>query len=167
MSNHNFTTFHLLPKGPAKLWSIQNLALRGFIILWTTDILLISANNGLIMEEVTVMPLETFQSTTFPDSSFLVVSARGSQIAVMTQDRHLFHGSINWVTSQVHVAKDDSIDLKNTGMLFEERGWLTELNPVISNFTQLYDFNKCKLNLQLALWRSWQSSTVEILMGDF
>ncbi|XP_050771707.1 cation channel sperm-associated auxiliary subunit delta [Gymnogyps californianus] len=167
VSNHSSATFHLLPKGPAKLWSIQNLALRGFFILWTTDTLLISANNGLTMEEVSVMPLETFQSTTFPGSGFLHVTASSSQIAVVTQDKHLFYGSISRVTSMVHIAKDESIDLKNTGMLFEERGWLTLLNSVISNFTQLYDLNKCKLNLQLAVWRSQQSCTVEILMGDF
>ncbi|KAM6210923.1 LOW QUALITY PROTEIN: cation channel sperm-associated auxiliary subunit delta-like [Sarcoramphus papa] len=167
VSNHSSATFHLLPKGPAKLWNIQNLALRGFFILWTTNTLLISANNGLTMEEVTVMPLETFQSTTFPGSGFLHVTASSSQIAVVTQDKHLFYGSISQVTSMVHIAKDESIDLKNTGMLFEERGWLTLLSSVISNFTQLYDFNKCKVNLQLAVWRSQQSCTVEILMGDF
>lgn len=119
------------------------------------------------MEKVTVMPLETFQSTAFPDSSFLLVTASGSQIAVLTQDRHLFCGSIGRVTSMVHIAKDESIDLKNTGMLFEERGWLTLLSPAISNFTQLYDFNKCKLNLQLAGWRSQQSCIAEILTGAF
>ncbi|KAM7122053.1 LOW QUALITY PROTEIN: cation channel sperm-associated auxiliary subunit delta [Ciconia maguari] len=122
MSNHSSTTFHLLPKGPAKLWRIQNLALRGFIILWTTDTLLVSANNGLIVEEVTLMPLETFQSTAFPDSGFLLVTASSSQIAVLTQDRHLFYSHIGQVTSMVHIAKDDRADLKNTGMLFEERG---------------------------------------------
>ncbi|XP_009471402.1 PREDICTED: cation channel sperm-associated protein subunit delta [Nipponia nippon] len=54
VSNHISTTFHLLPKGPDKLWSIQNLALRGFITLWTTDTSFLSANNGLIMEELAV-----------------------------------------------------------------------------------------------------------------
>lgn len=146
---------------------MQTLALRGFTILWTTDALFISAKNGLIMEEVTVMPLETFQSTTFPGSSFLPVTASSSQIAVLMQDRHLFYGSISRVTSIVHIAKDESTDLKNTGMLCEERGWLTLLSSVISNFTQPYDFNKCKPNLQLAVWRTQQFCTVEILMGDF
>lgn len=146
---------------------MQTLALRGFTILWTTDALLVSAKNGLIMEAVTVMPLETFQSTTFADSSFLPVTASSSQIAVLTRDRHLFYGSTSWVTSIVHIAKDESIDLKNTGMLCEDRGQLTLLSSVMSNFTQLYDFNKCKPNLQLAVWRTQQFCTVEILMGDF
>lgn len=167
MSNHSSTTFHLLPKGPAKLYSIQNLALRGFIILWTTDALLLSANNCLIMEEVTVVPLVTFQSTTFPNSSFLLVTVSSSQIAILTQDRHLFYSSISQVISMVYIAEDERTDLKNTGIPFEERGWLTLFSPVISNFTQLYDFNKCKLNLQLAVWRSQQSCTVQILTGDF
>uniref|UniRef100_A0A8C3JU41 Cation channel sperm-associated auxiliary subunit delta n=1 Tax=Calidris pygmaea TaxID=425635 RepID=A0A8C3JU41_9CHAR len=152
---------------------IQHLALRGFIIPWTADTLLISANNGLITE-VTVMPSVTFQSTTFPDSGFLLVTVTGSQVAVLTQGRHLFHSSISQVTSMVHIAKGESIDLKNTGMLFEERGWLILLSPEISNFNQLRDFNKHKCNLQLAVWRSQQSCcpavlhcTVEILMGDF
>jgi len=47
-------------------------------------------------------------------------------------------------------------------MLFEER-WLTLLSRAISNFTQLYDCNKYKLNLQFAAWRSQQSCTMEIL----
>ena len=86
MSIHSSTTFQLLPTGPDKLWRIQNLALRGFIILWTTETLLISTNNGLIVEEVTIMPSETFQSTTFPDNVFLLVTTSGSQIAVLTRD---------------------------------------------------------------------------------
>ncbi|XP_009884284.1 PREDICTED: cation channel sperm-associated protein subunit delta [Charadrius vociferus] len=121
MSNHSSTTFHLLPKGPAKLYSIQNLALRGFIILWTTDHLLLSANNCLIMEKVTVVHLVTFQSTTFPNNIFLLVTVSSSQIAVLTQDRHLFYSSISQVTSVVYIAKDECINLKNSGIPFEER----------------------------------------------
>lgn len=112
---------------------------------------------------MTVVPSETLQSTTFPDNSFLLVIVSGSQIAVLTQDRHVSYSSISQVTSVVHIAKDKSMDLKNTGMLFEE----TFLSPVVSNFTQLCDFNKCKLNLQLGVWRSQQSCTVEILVGHF
>ncbi|PKU44798.1 cation channel sperm-associated protein subunit delta [Limosa lapponica baueri] len=73
--------------------------------------------------------------------------------------------SIHFGHDTKHIAEDDSIDLKNTGMLLQERGWLTVLSPEISNFTQLHDFNKH--NLQLAVWRSQRSCTVEILMGDF
>nr|XP_013810096.1 PREDICTED: cation channel sperm-associated protein subunit delta [Apteryx mantelli mantelli] len=167
MSSYSSAIFHLLSKGPAKLWSIHSLGLRGFIILWTTDILLISSNNGLIMDEVTVMPTKKFQNTTFPDSGFSLVTVSRSEIAVLTQDRQIFYGSLSLVTTVVYIATDKSIDLNTTVMLFEERGWLTLLSPVISNFSQLYDFKKCKFNLQLAIWRSQQSCDVEILEGDF
>ncbi|XP_062424530.1 cation channel sperm-associated auxiliary subunit delta [Rhea pennata] len=167
VSNHSSAVFHLLRKGPAKLWSIHSLGLRGFIILWTTDILLISSNNGLIMDEVTVMPTKKFQNTTFSNSGFSLVSVSGSEIAVLTQNKQIFYGSISLVTTVVYIATDSSIDLNTTVMLFEERGWLTLLSPVISNFSQLYDFKKCKFNLQLAIWRSQQSCDVEILEGDF
>nr|XP_009681398.1 PREDICTED: cation channel sperm-associated protein subunit delta [Struthio camelus australis] len=167
ISNYSSAAFHLLPKGPAKLWSIHSLGLRGFIILWTTDILLISSNNGLIMDKVTVMPTKKFPNTTFPGSGLSLVTVSGSEIAILTQDRHIFYGSISLVTTVVYIARDKSIDLNTAVMLFEERGWLTLLSPVISNFSQLYDFKKCRFNLQLAIWRSQQSCDVEILEGDF
>ncbi|KAM8811051.1 cation channel sperm-associated auxiliary subunit delta [Eudromia elegans] len=166
-SNYSSPTFHLLDKYPDKLWSIHSLGLRGFIILWTSDVLLVSANNGLIMDQVTVLPSLTSDNATFPDTGYSLVTICGSEIAVLTQDKQIFYGSISLVTTMVYIATDMTIDLTTTVMLFEERGWLTLLSPVTSNFSKLYDFKKCKFNLQLAIWRSHQSCDVEILEGNF
>ncbi|XP_010220399.1 PREDICTED: cation channel sperm-associated protein subunit delta [Tinamus guttatus] len=166
-SNYSSPTFHVMNKFPDKLWSIHSLGLRGFIILWSTDVLLVSSNNGLIMDEVSVFPTSTFENSTFPRSGYSLVTISGSEIAVLTQDKQIFYGSISLVTTMVYIATDKTIDLNTTVMLFEERGWLTLLSPVISNFSKMHDFKKCKFNLQLAIWRSHQSCDVEILEGNF
>ncbi|KAM7174671.1 cation channel sperm-associated auxiliary subunit delta [Macrochelys suwanniensis] len=164
MYSHSSLGFHLKSTGGPDVRSIQHPLLWGFTILWTKDTLLVSFNNGLIVEPVTLP---------FSGSSLCHVTTSNTEIAALTQDHHLFHGSLDMVsTTMVHVGESNSSQkgLCNAVLMFDKVGILTMLSPVPTNSSWAYNFQKCTFNMQLLLMDFWpplQDCPVEILKGHF
>ncbi|XP_038244988.1 cation channel sperm-associated protein subunit delta [Dermochelys coriacea] len=176
MYSHISMGFHLKSTGGPDVQSIQHPHLWGFTILWTKDTLLISSNNGLLVEPVTVQQPQVLSRTPhpFPGSGLCHVVTSNSEIAVLTQDHQLFHGSLDMVSrTMVHIGENHHHHEKglcNAVLMFDKVGMLTVLSPVPSNSSSAYNFQKCTFNVQLLLMDVWpflQECPVEILKGHF
>ncbi|XP_074841913.1 cation channel sperm-associated auxiliary subunit delta [Carettochelys insculpta] len=174
-SNHISMGFHLKPSGGSDVRGIQHPRLWGFTILWTKDTVLVSSNNGLLVEPVTVLATKDLPSSPDPflASGLCHVVVSNAEIAALTQDHQLFHGSLNMVsTTLVYVGERNSSQkgLCNAVLMFDEVGMLTMLSPVPTNGSWAYNFQKCTFNMQLLLMNVWPylpTCPVEILKGQF
>ncbi|XP_053875124.1 cation channel sperm-associated auxiliary subunit delta [Malaclemys terrapin pileata] len=174
MYSHISLGFHLKSTGGPDVWGIQNPFLWGFTILWTKDTLLISPNNGLLVEPVTVQT-KAFPRTSrpFPGDGLCHVATSNTEIAALTRDHRLFHGSLDMVSTtivQIRERNSSEKGLCNAVLMFDKVGMLTILSPEPTSNSWAYNFQKCTLNIQLLLMELWpplQDCPVEILKGHF
>nr|XP_056710903.1 cation channel sperm-associated auxiliary subunit delta-like [Euleptes europaea] len=149
--------------------------LRGFIILWSKDIFLLSSNNGLTTENITIFTTDGYANISLPlyDQGVCNVAATSSEIAALTKNKKLFYGSLDIVFSKMVLIGDRNSSKISTHcevLMFDKTGMLTILNPVPSNASRFYNFHKCIINLQNRLMDvhpHLPPCPVEILSGDF
>ncbi|XP_060098958.1 cation channel sperm-associated auxiliary subunit delta-like [Heteronotia binoei] len=149
--------------------------LRGFIILWTKNIFLLSSNNGLTTENITVFPTEDYPDIDLPlhNQGVCNVAATSNEIVALTKNQKLFYGSLDIVFSKMVLIGDrnsSEISTRCDVLMFDKAGMLTILSPVPSNESVFYNFHKCIINLQNRLMNvqpHLPPCPVEILSGDF
>ncbi|KAL8182205.1 UNVERIFIED_CONTAM: hypothetical protein K2H54_047680 [Gekko kuhli] len=149
--------------------------LRGFIILWTKNIFLLSSNNGLTTENITVFPTEDYPDIVLPlhDQGVCNVAATSNEIAALTKNQKLFYGGLDIAFSKMVLIGDKNSSEISTHcevLMFDKTGMLTILSPVPSNESGFYNFHKCIINLQDRLMNvrpHLPPCPVEILTGDF
>uniref|UniRef100_A0A8C0GZX5 Cation channel sperm-associated auxiliary subunit delta n=1 Tax=Chelonoidis abingdonii TaxID=106734 RepID=A0A8C0GZX5_CHEAB len=174
MYSHSSMGFNLNSTGGRDVQGIQHPYLWGFTILWTKDTLLISSSNGLLVEPV-IVQTRVFSRTSlsFPGGGLCHVAISNTEIAALTHDHRLFHGSLDMVsTTMVQIGERNSSQkgLCNAALMFDKVGMLTVLTPVPTNSSWAYNFQKCTLNVQLLMMEFWpplQDCPVEILKGHF
>ncbi|XP_075775937.1 cation channel sperm-associated auxiliary subunit delta [Pelodiscus sinensis] len=171
-SSHISMGFHLKSTRGHDIHRIQHPHLWGFTILWNNDTLLVSSNNGLLVEPVTVLEFSR-NSHPFPGNGLCHVAISKTEIAALTRDHQLFYGSLDMVsTSMVQNGKSNTSQkgICNAVLMFNKVGMLTLLSLVPSNGTQAYTFWKCIFKVQSMLTELWpylQKCPVEILRGQF
>ncbi|XP_067402109.1 cation channel sperm-associated auxiliary subunit delta [Emydura macquarii macquarii] len=173
--SHVSMGFHLKSTWNPDVHVIQDSHLWGFTILWTKDTLMVSFNNGLIVEPVIVLHTGKFPDTSlpFPSSGLCHVATSTTEIAALTQDHQLFYGSLDMVsTTMVHIGEINSSQEGqcNATLMFDRVGMLTMLSPVSTNGSWAYNFWKCTFNLQsqlMDIWPPLPDCPVEILDGHF
>ncbi|XP_048364498.1 cation channel sperm-associated auxiliary subunit delta-like [Sphaerodactylus townsendi] len=148
--------------------------LRGFIIIHTKNIFLLSSNNGLTTENIDVYPTEDYPNASLPlhSQGVVNVAATSNEIAALTKNQKLFYGSLDIVFSKMVLIGDKNGSTVSTHevLMFDNTGMLTILTPVSRNETGFHNFHKCIINLQNRLMDLHPHLTpcpVEILSGDF
>ncbi|XP_054840505.1 cation channel sperm-associated auxiliary subunit delta-like [Eublepharis macularius] len=149
--------------------------LRGFVILWTKNMFLLSSNNGVTTENVAVFPTEDYPNTSLPlhNQGVCNVATTSSEVAALTKNQKLFYGSLDIVFSKMVLIGDRNSSKISTHcdvLMFDKTGLLTILNPVPSNESGFYNFHKCIINLQDRLMNvrpHLPPCPVEILSSDF
>ncbi|XP_019397339.1 PREDICTED: cation channel sperm-associated protein subunit delta [Crocodylus porosus] len=165
------TVFQLMSKEGASIQNIQHPSLSGYIILWTKGTLMLSFNNGLITEAVTILPTDEFPGTSLPTTSLFHVAISTSEIAVFTQENQLFYGILGmFSTSMVLTETINTTDAGCCVLQFERTGILTLLRPIRNNDSHIYNFQKCTYNMQSLLMdklQPMQYCTLEVLNSPF
>ncbi|XP_078249817.1 cation channel sperm-associated auxiliary subunit delta [Pogona vitticeps] len=174
MRNETGTPFELEPHDNERVQSILPPGMKGYIKFWTQDSFVSSSNNGLTTEGITIIPTDSYPNKTLPlhEDGVCFVAVSSTEIAALTRHQ-LFYGSLDMNSNQmVHLGKENSNDTREPCevLMFENTGTLSIINPVRSNDSAHYHFEKCIINIQDTLMNlrpPLPSCPVEILSGEF
>ncbi|XP_048196587.1 cation channel sperm-associated auxiliary subunit delta [Perognathus longimembris pacificus] len=146
--------------------------LRGFLILWSKDNLLMSPNSGQLVNTIQLQEGEevVFPSIFKTNITIHNMAANENELAVLTQESNLFYGNLGFLSTSVIKFVDQPVWSPEAALTFQSSGMLEILTPIPDSESPAFDFQKCSLNIQAILMDpnlQIGKCKVELLEGKF
>ncbi|XP_057396453.1 cation channel sperm-associated auxiliary subunit delta [Balaenoptera acutorostrata] len=145
---------------------------KGILIFWFEKSLLVSRNAGQLVNPVQVREGQHILYSSISEANITIhsVAANENELAVLTQENHLYYGSLGILSSSLIKFADQNIWSKEAVLMFTDVGMLEILTPLPDSISPAFDFQKCPVNIQAILMDPQLQvdvCKVELLQGEF
>uniref|UniRef100_A0A9L0KID3 Cation channel sperm-associated auxiliary subunit delta n=1 Tax=Equus asinus TaxID=9793 RepID=A0A9L0KID3_EQUAS len=145
---------------------------KGILIFWFEKSLLVSWNAGQLVDPVEVKEGRQIVYSSLSEAKVTIhtVAANENELAVLTQENHLYYGNLGVLSRSLVKFADQNIWSQEAALMFTNVGMLEILTPLPDSVFLAFDFQKCPVNIQAILMDpklQVDVCKVELLQGEF